>query len=122
MKKGKRDKRYYISDFETTSKMQYIIEKETRVYLHYTENLNDDNDNYLGLTIDEWFNWITKNDDNQKLRKIVYFHNLKFDGLFIEYYINKIGFVFDYSKNKNLCAGRRLTMQILQYVMERDFL
>lgn len=121
MKKGKRDKRYYISDFETTSKMQYIIEKETRVYLHYTENLNDDNDNYLGLTIDEWFNWIIKNDDNQKLRKIVYFHNLKFDGLFIEYYINKIGFVFDYSKNKNTynCI-RDINNNVYQYLIYID--
>ena len=53
-------KQYYVSDFETTSEKQYELEGETRVYLNYTENIYNDEDNYLGCSIKDFFNFLCK--------------------------------------------------------------
>lgn len=89
---------YYVSDFETTSKNQYEIEKRTRVYLHYTENIYEDEDNFLGLDIEDYFKFIaTRREGIDK--KVVFFHNLTFDILFLEYYLQSIGFTFREEKS-----------------------
>lgn len=86
------NKTYWVSDFETTSKIQYDLEKETRVYLHYTENVYTD-ECFLGTNIEEYFNFITRENDFRE-RRIIFFHNLRFDILFLEYYLNRIGYRF----------------------------
>lgn len=99
-------KTYYVSDFETTGKEQYELEGRTRVFLHYTENIYDDDDNFLGMTIEEYYQFITrKKFDNE--RRIVFFHNLRFDILFLEYYLYEIGYVFsEENKEKTYHAIR----------------
>lgn len=73
----------YVADFETTT-----IEDDCRVWAYAvceagnTENIN------IGVTIDEFMSWCKSQKDNPK----VYFHNLKFDGQFILYWLFKNGF------------------------------
>ncbi len=86
---SKKKKKYYVADFETTSKAQYEIEGETRVYLYYIENIYNDDDNNIGCNIKDFIDFVTT--DN----KIVYFHNLTFDGLFIEYYLVENNIKYD---------------------------
>ena len=89
----KQVKTYYVSDFETTSKEQYELEGRTRVFLHYTENIFDDTDNFLGMTIDEYFHFVTR-EVHENEQRVIYFHNLRFDILFLEYYLVEIGWTF----------------------------
>ena len=89
----KQVKTYYVSDFETTSREQYEIEGRTRVFLHYTENIFDDSDNYLGMTIKEYFDFVTR-EVHENEQRVIYFHNLRFDILFLEYYLIEIGWTF----------------------------
>ena len=89
----KQVKTYYVSDFETTSKEQYELEGRTRVFLHYTENIYDDDDTYLGMTIEEYYDFITREKHSNEQR-IVYFHNLRFDILFLEYFLIENGWTF----------------------------
>lgn len=84
--KAKYDKQYYVSDFETTAKPQYDIEGLTRVYLHYSENIYKDSDNHLGMDINDYWQWVCK-PTKKPTHKIIYFHNLSFDILFLEYYL-----------------------------------
>lgn len=86
------EKRYYVADFETTASEQYEIEGKTKVYLWYIENIYNDYDFAMGRTVEDFHNWVIRG-DNHPIQKIIYFHNLSFDILFYEYYLNEIGFV-----------------------------
>lgn len=110
-------KTYYVSDFETTGKKQYELEGRTRVFLHYTENIYDDDDNFLGMTIEEYYQFITKKKfDNE--RRIVFFHNLRFDILFLEYYLYEIGYIFsEENKEKTYHAIRDDKYNVYQFTI-----
>lgn len=74
----------YVADFETTSELQYNIEKETKVYLWGCKHINNENDFHKGLNIESFIKYITElNTENN----VVYFHNLSFDGDFILWYL-----------------------------------
>ena len=78
---------FWLADFETTTH----LENETRVWLWGIKNL-DLNEIHTGYNIKTFFEFIKENCIND----IVYFHNLKFDGMFITDYLFRIG--FEYSK------------------------
>ena len=78
---------YWLADFETTCHE----ENETRVWLWGIKNL-DLNEIHTGYNIKTFFDFIKENCIND----IVYFHNLKFDGMFIVDYLFRSG--FEYSK------------------------
>lgn len=71
----------YVADFETTSEPQFLIENKTKVNLFYVENINDESDNEIGCFIQDFIDWCFDGD-----KKIVYFHNLSFDGMFLIHY------------------------------------
>ena len=98
-------KNYYVADFETTGEPQYNLEGETRVYLWFYENIFNDNDNDIGLKIEDFYKSICKfnYNKNDTEHKVIYFHNLSFDILFFEYYLLKIGYrqIKERISNKN---------------------
>lgn len=72
----------YVTDFETTSENQFKLEGKTRVYLWQSKSL-DGKESELGLTIKEYVDYLS----SLQKDKIVYFHNLSFDGSFILWYL-----------------------------------
>ncbi len=87
----------YCADFETTSYNQYKIEGRTRVYLWCMKSL-DEKVSLLGLDLQSFFENL-KQIDNEI---IVYFHNLSFDGEFINWYLLENGYV--YAEKQNMRA------------------
>lgn len=79
----------YCADFETTSQKQYLLEGKTRVYLWCLKSV-DEKECYLDINIQSFFDkLISLNKD-----MIVYFHNLSFDGEFIDWYLMENGFTY----------------------------
>ena len=79
----------YCADYETTPLNQYLIEGRTRVYLWCIKSL-DEKECYLGVNIQSFF---------EKLNTIggeyvVYFHNLSFDGEFIDWFLLENGYTY----------------------------
>jgi hypothetical protein len=83
----------YVADFETTTKAD-----DCRVWGWGLYNIYNDKFNY-GTTIDDFFNKIFSIPNNTTL----YFHNLKFDGEFIFYYLYRRGFT--HTKSRKLKDG-----------------
>lgn len=76
----------YSSDFETTT--EAVCKDETWVWAWGSVNINDENDVYIGNDISQF---ITKCESDKQ--SIHYFHNLKFDGVFImDYLFRELGF------------------------------
>lgn len=73
----------YVADFETTTDLE-----DCRVWGYGICNIDDIDDTYIGNHIDEFMEWCSKEN------KIVYFHNLKFDGEFIISWLFKHGFTY----------------------------
>lgn len=80
---------YYVADFETTSYEQYLLDGHTRVFMWYIENIYTDTDNALGLDLLGFHHWITRGSNT---KKVIFFHNLSFDILFYEYFLNEQGY------------------------------
>ena len=73
----------YVADFETTT-----TEQNCHVWAYAICDIdNPDSEVIIGTTIDDFMKWC----QDQKNPK-VYFHNLKFDGQFIMYWLFKHGF------------------------------
>ena len=72
----------YCADFETTSYNQYIEEGRTRVYLWCLKSL-DEKVSLMGVDLQSFF----ENLININGEFVVYFHNLSFDGEFIDWYL-----------------------------------
>lgn len=70
-------KNVYVADFETTSYENLKIDGEVRVWLWSLVNA-ESKVKYWGRTIKEFLVKLI-----QLQPKIVYFHNLKFDGFFL---------------------------------------
>ena len=78
---------FWLADFETTSH----LENETRVWLWAIKNL-DLTEIHIGYNIKSFFDFIKENCINDT----IYFHNLKFDGIFIIDFLFRSE--FEYSK------------------------
>ena len=81
----------FCADFETTSKAQYNVEHETRVYLYCIMSV-DEKFKKIGLSIDDFFQTLS-NIEYEEF--IVYFHNLSFDGEFICWYLLRNAYEYD---------------------------
>lgn len=75
--------RSFVADFETTTK-----EENCHVWAWALCEVGNSEDVTIGTTIDSFIDWCKSQKDNVK----VYFHNLKFDGQFIMYWLLKHGF------------------------------
>lgn len=73
----------YVSDFETTTDVE-----DCRVWGYGICNIDDISDTMVGNSIDDFMEWCSTEN------KIVYFHNLKFDGEFIISWLFKHGFKY----------------------------
>ena len=73
----------FAADFETTTD-----ENDCRVWVYAVCNINDYNDFRYGNSLDEFMEFCSNYDNNYK----VWFHNLKFDGIYILDYLFKNGF------------------------------
>lgn len=77
----------YVADFETTTN-----ENDCHVWAYGTCEVGNTDNTTIGQTIDDFMKWCSTEN------KIVYFHNLKFDGEFIIHWLFNNG--FKYSKEK----------------------
>ena len=74
---------HYFVDFETTSVQNYLIENEVRVFMWRVENIYGDGRN--GHDIKGFLRHIRSMSKGREI--VVWFHNLKFDFTFIEWFI-----------------------------------
>lgn len=88
----------YFADFETLTYNSSDFKKigHTDVYLWYIMNQNGDFKKW-GRDIDSFFNFLYSDGKS----KIIYFHNLSFDGDFIRKYLERIKLPFCNIENKN---------------------
>lgn len=75
--------RTYVADFETTTKQD-----DCRVWAYAICEVGNKEEVIVGTTIDEFMSWCRNHDENVK----VLFHNLKFDGQFIMWWLFHNGF------------------------------
>ena len=73
----------FVADFETTTD-----EKNCHVWAFAICEIGNKDNVILGTTIDDFINWC----ENRKENDLIYFHNLKFDGQFIMYYLFNHGY------------------------------
>ena len=81
MRVAENERLWYVADFETTTLATYEEEGCTRVWLW---SISDPEGHIVadGSTIDEFMAWCEKHHSS-----LIYFHNLKFDGSFIIWYL-----------------------------------
>jgi hypothetical protein len=80
----------YVADFETTT-----TKENTRIWAYgHCEIGNVENFQY-GTTMEDFMSWCKKEN------KLVFFHNLKFDGEFIFYWLLTNGFTYSKDKQSN---------------------
>lgn len=77
----------YVADFETTTN-----ENDCHVWAYGTCEVGNTDNTTIGQSIDDFMKWCSTEN------KIIYFHNLKFDGEFIIHWLFNNG--FKYSKEK----------------------
>lgn len=75
--------RYLVADFETTTRPE-----DCRVWAYAVTEVENTENVTIGTTIDEFMEWCR----NQKDNPTIFFHNLKFDGQFILYWLFHNGF------------------------------
>lgn len=73
----------YVADFETTTQ-----EDDCHVWAYGTCEVGNTDNTTIGTRIDDFMEWCAKEN------KIVYFHNLKFDGEFIIHWLFNHGFTY----------------------------
>ena len=86
MKRKAADVPWYIADFETTGENEYNTTGRTRVWLYAISDKNGDIISY-GDNIEKFMEWCYNNHGS-----LIYFHNLRFDGVFIISYLLEHGF------------------------------
>ncbi len=94
MKNEKKKKEIYACDFETTV---YEGQERTDVWSAAYAKLFSDEEGVIMHSIDEFIEWLFSLNN-----PILYFHNLKFDGEFIQYWLLKHGFSFVHEKGNKL--------------------
>lgn len=88
----------YTADFETTTD-----KNDCRVWAWGIQNIYNDSDFTYGNTIESFFNELKTH-----VNSIIYFHNLKFDGEFIIYYL--LTHNFQWTNNRHAKAGEFKTL------------
>lgn len=83
-----KDKEWYVADFETTSYKYYLANGYTKVWLYAVCDKNA-NITKIGTTIEDFIQYL-----RSLVGKTIYFHNLKFDGEFIIYYLLTNGYEY----------------------------
>ena len=78
--------RYFTADFETTTDVN-----DVRVWAYGVSQIGNPNNFIYGNSIDEFMRWCFK---NKRRNYTIYFHNLKFDGEFIIYWLFKNGYTY----------------------------
>lgn len=73
----------FVADFETTTR-----EEDCRVWAFAVCEVGNKEDVTIGTSIDEFMDWCSKQRDNPK----IFFHNLKFDGQFIMWWLFRNGY------------------------------
>lgn len=86
----------FTADFETSTPKWLNKDKETRVWAWAIHEIGSDYFTY-GNTIDTFFEWCFK---DPRKNHILYFHNLKFDGEYIFYYLLNNGYEVVQSKKE----------------------
>lgn len=112
----------FFADFETTTidSSDYQNEKLTNVYLWGIVSIHDNN--YInGDSLDSFMEWVQKDNRN----KIIYFHNLSFDGNFIskwlfKRYPNQYKDIFNNLETNYYEIFTRGTNKIYSIVWNRD--
>lgn len=89
---------YLIEEFENGELKNIKSKFKTRVWGYGICNINDPDMVYFGTSITEMFEWIKERQGNVRL----YFHNLKFDGEFILYWLFENGFIFTNNRPVNM--------------------
>lgn len=82
----------YIADFETTVRNDFAC-----VWVYCIVNVFDENDIYFGYSIEEFMKFIY-----QLSPTTIFFHNLKFDGMYILDYLLRNGYVYSDAKALSL--------------------
>lgn len=98
-------KEWYVADFETTSDRFYKENGYTKVWLYAVCDSNAVMSS-LGYSIEEFF----KDLYTKYIGKIIYFHNLKFDGQFILSYLLSNG--YEYKEELKVRDGKGFTTLI----------
>lgn len=91
----------YVADFETTT-----TETDCRVWAYAICEVGNIENTIIGLTIDDFMHWCKTQKKNVK----VFFHNLKFDGQFILYWLLTNG--YKHAKNPRERASNTFTTLI----------
>lgn len=89
----------WAADFETTTK------PPVKVWLWAVSLVDDPEDFQTGETIETFLEWLEKCKDNPT----VYFHNQKFDGMFILYHLLSTGWNWKRPAEKGKCQAREFT-------------
>ena len=79
----------YTADFETSTANWLSKDKETRVWAYAICEIGNPDNFIYGNNIDDFFKWCFR---NKRANDKLYFHNLKFDGEYIFYYLLTHGY------------------------------
>ena len=79
----------YTADFETSTPKWLSIDNESRVWAYAICEIGNPENFIYGNNIEDFFNWCFK---DKRKNHILYFHNLKFDGEYIFYYLLTHGY------------------------------
>lgn len=79
----------YTADFETSTASWLSKDKETRVWAYAICEIGNPNNFIYGNNIDDFFKWCFR---DKRKNDTIYFHNLRFDGEYIFYYLLTHGY------------------------------
>lgn len=88
MRVSKKNQKWYVADFETTGENYYKEHGYTKVWLYAVSDPDGNIVNY-GDSIEKFLEWCYNNHG-----ALVYFHNLKFDGVFTLYHLLHNGYTY----------------------------
>lgn len=89
----------WAADFETTTVIP------VSVWLWAVSAVNDPNDFSYGENMQSFYDWMKK----QKENPVIFFHNQKFDGMFLIYYMLKNGWEWKRPAEKGSCGETEFT-------------
>lgn len=87
----------YTADFETSTESWYLRDGESRVWAYAICEIGNSENFIYGNNIDDFFKWCFR---NKRKNDILYFHNLRFDGEYIFYYLLTHGYEVVKTKNE----------------------
>lgn len=97
----------YVSDFETRAGDKAKAENKVWVWAWAGCSILDIENVEIGTSIEFWFSWI------KSLRTaVVYFHNLKFDGFFVLYFLMTHGYHFTDDLSQVRKGGKYFTFLV----------